>query len=224
MHEAISTQWPIDSVCFTEKWIEKNESLLKNLDSKIRLQLVTDKVLEHIATTEQPDGVIAIAKLRVGIPEKQKITLALGLETLQEPGNLGALIRTSAAIQSDGIWMSSDCVNPVHPKVLRASAGQWFRQPPIVTNLRQWIEKCRSQSVQILAAASGGRCYWEFDLRKPTIFLLGNEGAGLTKSLQQLSDDVISVPMASGVESLNVGTTGALLLYEAARQRRRNGK
>ncbi len=219
LQEAISTHWPIDAVCFTEQWAGKHSQLLESLFSKTRRQLVTQQVLNHLATTEHPDGVITIARFRGNLSLKSNITLGLGIETLQEPGNLGALIRASVATAADGIWLSPDSVDPVHPKVLRASAGQWFRQSIIPTPLPAWVAKCRAQRCQILAAASGGRSYWAFDFTKPTIFLLGNEGAGLTQSLMQLADDVVSIPMAPGVESLNVATTGALLLYEAMRQR-----
>jgi len=219
LQEAIATHWPIEAVCFTEQWASKHQRLIESLFPKTRRQVVTQQVLNHLATTEHPDGVIAIARFRGSLSLSTKVTLGLGLETLQEPGNLGVLIRASVATAADGIWVSPDSVDPVHPKVLRASAGQWFRQSIVTTPLQPWIEKCRSQSIQILAAASGGRSYWDFDLTKPTIFLLGNEGAGLTQPTMQLADDVVSIPMAAGVESLNVGTTGALLLYEATRQR-----
>ncbi len=219
IQEALATHWPIESVCFTEEWAANHFDLLALLSPNVRQQCVSEQVLAHLATTEQPDGVIAIAKLRVSPPQPTHITLGLGVETLQEPGNLGALIRAAVATQADGLWMTPDSVDAFHPKVLRASAGQWFRQPPIVANFRPWLEKCRSQSIQILAAAAGGRSFWDFDFTKPTIFLLGNEGAGLSIPIRKLADDIVSIPMASGVESLNVGTTGALLLYEAKRQR-----
>jgi TrmH family RNA methyltransferase len=221
LQEAIATHWPIEAVCFTEPWARKHPRLIESLFPKTRRQLVTQQVLNHLATTEHPDGVIAIARFRGSLSLKSSLTLGLGVETLQEPGNLGSLIRASVATAADGIWLSPDSVDPVHPKVLRASAGQWFRQSIVATPLQPWIEKCRSQKCQILAAASGGRSYWDFDFTKPTLFLLGNEGAGLTKSIMQMADEVVSIPMAPGVESLNVGTTGALLLYEAMRQRNR---
>ncbi len=219
LQEAIATRWPIEVVCFTEQWASKHAGLIESLFPKTRRQVVTQQVLNHLATTEHPDGVIAIARFRGSLSLNTNVTLGLGLETLQEPGNLGILIRASVATAADGIWLSPDSVDPVHPKVLRASAGQWFRQSIVTTPLQPWIEKCRSQSIQVLAAASGGRSYWDFDLTKPTIFLLGNEGAGLTEATKQQADDVVSIPMAAGVESLNVGTTGALLLYEVMRQR-----
>ncbi|MDZ4851072.1 MAG: RNA methyltransferase [Pirellulaceae bacterium] len=219
LHEAMATQWPIDSICFTQAWSDKNASLLASVASKVRLQLVTDQVLNYLATTEHPDGVVIVCRLRVAPSLETRISLALAIETVQEPGNLGALIRSVAATQADGIWMTPDSVDPYNSKVLRASAGQWFRKPPTAIPLRPWLDRSKSQSIQILAAAAGGRSYWDFDLTKPTIFLLGNEGAGLTSSIQQLADATISIPMANKVDSLNVGTTGALLLYEAKRQR-----
>ena len=219
LQEAIATRWPIDAILFTQEWSDKNTVLMESFPPKSQQQLISPQILNHLATTEHPDGVIAIAKFREHSPQSEKLTLGLAVEAIQEPGNLGALIRAAVATGADGIWMSPECVDPFHPKVLRASAGQWFRHSTTSIALPPWIEDCRSRSIQVLAAAASGRSYWSFDLTKPTVFLLGNEGAGLSSSIVKLADEVISIPMASGVESLNVGTAGALLLYEAVRQR-----
>jgi TrmH family RNA methyltransferase len=90
----------------------------------------------------------------------------------------------------------------------------------VVVDLLSLIRSRRKKNVQILAASANGKSFWESDLTVPTIFLLGNEGAGLSSELRAEATDVIAIPMAKGVESLNVAVAGALLLFEAQRQRK----
>ena len=220
MKEAIDAAWPLSSVLYTEVWAEKHSGMLGGLVPQARQQCVSENVLRFVSTTENPDGVVAIAVERDATTFNSAISLAVAVERLQSPGNLGTLIRVSTAAGADGIWMTADSVDPTHPKVLRASAGQWFRQPPRVVSLVDWLDSRRREGTQVLAAATEGRALWDFDLKKPTVFLLGNEGAGLSWSMRDSSDDVISIPMATGIESLNVATSGGLLLYEAVRQRK----
>ncbi len=103
--------------------------------------------------------------------------------------------------------------------MLRSSAGQWFRLPPqrlsSIVSIRDSIPE---QRLQILGAAADGKNYWDFDFTRPTLFVLGNEGAGLSVEARSSVDGLVSIPMAANIESLNVAVAGALLLYEAKRQ------
>jgi TrmH family RNA methyltransferase len=148
--------------------------------------------------------------------------LGVALESLQDPGNVGTLIRTAAAVGSDGLWFSQDSVDLTHPKVLRASSGQWFRVPKQLTiDLRIDLARWKQQGCQILATATEGAIpYWEVDFALPTILVLGNEGAGLSSESMSAASQVISIPMDNAVESLNVGVAAAVILFEAVRQRR----
>ena len=150
----------------------------------------------------------------------RELSLAIAVESVQDPGNLGALIRIAAAAGIGPIILSPDSVDPFNPKVLRSTAGQWFRGPPVVVDILSLLRSQRKKNVQILAASANGKSFWECDLTVPTIFLLGNEGAGLSSELRAEATDVIAIPMAEGVESLNVAVTGALLIFEAQRQRK----
>lgn len=221
LEEALSTQWPLHAVCYTEKWLAEHQHLVSILSSQIRKQLVSMEVLTSLVTTETPDGVIAIAHLGPQNSYPDRMSLGIAVETLQDPGNLGTLIRTSAAVGSDGLWVSKDSVDPYHPKVLRSSAGQWFRLPPcVVDSFSELIHHGRENKMQIVATGmTTGDLYWEQDFCKPTLFLLGNEGSGLSSYLQNQADVLVRIPMQSSVDSLNVGVAGALLLYEAKRQR-----
>ena len=147
--------------------------------------------------------------------------LTVVLSTIQDPGNLGTMIRAAAAAGVDGLWVSKDSVDLDNPKVLRASAGQWFRLPMGVSdNLAELIASYQRQGVQVVSTTSHTKIsYWDADLRSPTLILLGNEGAGLSQDLAALADLQIKIPMVPAVESLNVATAAALILFEVRRQR-----
>ncbi len=222
IESACLVDYPLVSVCCTERWQANHQSLLENLLSKAeRTEIVSADVLKAIATTVNPDGVVATAR-RTAQNKLPCTGLLLGLETLQDPGNLGTIIRTCAAAGASGLWLSSDSVDLDHPKVLRASAGQWFRTPMAVTDdLSATCLECQKLGMQIVATASTAKLtYWELDYLRPTLILLGNEGAGLSTKLLGIADKHVSIPLSPGVESVNVAIAAALLLYEAQRQQR----
>ena len=233
VEEAIATQWPLVSIVFDAKWAQSHSGILAQLASranapKTTLQPVSDDVLRKLSTTNSPCSVIAVASITDRSfqeandhfrPEDSSFMLAA--ESLQDPGNLGNLIRVAAASGFGRIVLSSDSVDPTNPKVLRSTAGQWFRSPPIVTDtLRTWIRERKSKGFQVLAASAEGKSLWDCDLTGNTIVLLGNEGSGLSQDLRMEATSTIAIPMADGVESLNVAVSGALIAYEALRQRR----
>ena len=120
----------------------------------------------------------------------------------------------------DGLWLSSDSVDIHNPKVLRASVGEWFRVP-MTTNqdLTQLIAQHQQQGIQVIATNSqANKSYWEIDFTCPSLILLGNEGAGLSPKLITMADQQVKIPLANGVESLNLAVATALILYEARRQ------
>lgn len=221
--EACAVGYPLMTVCCTPEWQQRHQQLWAEACQRAeRAELVSPEVVKAIATTVHPDGVVATAP-RLSIPQPLFSTsLALGLETVQDPGNLGTIIRAAAAAGSTGLWLTADSVDLDHPKVLRASAGQWFRLPMAVSSdLSAIARQCQQQGMQILATVPNAELtYWDIDLRLPTLILLGNEGAGLSPELVALADRQVKIPLSPGVESLNVAIAAALMLYEAQRQRR----
>lgn len=226
LEEACLMNYPLVVVCCTPEWQERHPQLWQEASGRAqRTEFVNERVLEAMATTVQPDGVVATIKRPTPQPPPAP-RLGLVLETVQDPGNLGTMIRTAVAAGVDGLWLSSDSVDLDHPKVLRASAGAWFRLPMTVSgDLTADIEHCRSQGIQILATVPrADLTYWQVDLRIPTLIVLGNEGAGLSESLTTLADQQVRIPLRPGVESLNVAVAAALILYEAQRQRSFTGQ
>ena len=221
LEEACAVDYPLVVVCCTPEWQSLHQQLWEQAGQRAeRAEVVSPEVLKAIATTVQPDGVVATARRRSSQPVPLS-SLALALETVQDPGNLGTMIRTAAAAGAAGLWLSEDSVDLDNPKVLRASAGQWFRLPTAVSpDLKATIRECQQAGMQVVATLpSATLTYWEVDWWRPTLILLGNEGAGLSAELAALADLQVRIPLSSGVESLNVAIAAALLLYEAQRQK-----
>ncbi|WP_035986055.1 TrmH family RNA methyltransferase [Leptolyngbya sp. KIOST-1] len=222
IQEALAANYPLQVACYTPAWEVAHPDLALALQSVERVEQVSEAVLEAMATTQHPDGVVAIAPQVLRSPQPAIQGIGLAIETLQDPGNLGTIIRTAVATGVCGLWLSADSVAPDHPRVLRASAGQWFRLPlAVVDDLDTPLEGWSQAGIQIVATSSHAAVdYWSVDFTQPTVIVLGNEGAGLSESLQRRATVQVRIPMAEEVESLNVGISAALLLYEALRQRR----
>jgi RNA methyltransferase, TrmH family len=225
VEEAIANDWPLESICYEAEWAESHADLLRRVATDpnrlgLVLQPASQDILKRLSSTATQLPVLAVA-MQYELPMKQSGdgSLALALESLQDPGNLGSMIRIAAAGNVNEIYLSEDSVSPTNPKVLRASAGQWFRSPPTVTDLPQLIQHKQAESWQVLATCAEGKSFWETDLTVPTLLLFGNEGNGLSPEMQSMATGKISVPMALNVESLNVSIAAALIVFESLRQR-----
>jgi TrmH family RNA methyltransferase len=228
LEEACAVDYPLVTVCCTPDWQERHQELWQNAVTRCqRAEVVSQEVLKAIATTVQPDGVVATAERRLtpdleNSPKSPLLaSIGLALETLQDPGNLGTIIRTAAAAGAEGLWLTTDSVDLDNPKVLRSSAGQWFRLPMAVSrDLKDVVCQCQAQGIQVVATVPKATLsYWDIDLCRPTLILLGNEAAGLSSDLVVNADKQVQIPLMPGVESLNVAIAAALMLYEAQRQR-----
>ncbi|PSO51106.1 MAG: rRNA methyltransferase [Cyanobacteria bacterium SW_9_44_58] len=216
---AFQVNYPLEAVCYTSHWQNKHPDLSEKIQQWAqRTEVVSPEIIHAISTTKTPDGVIAIAPhFSWQFPDPSTIQLGLILEQLQDPGNMGTIIRTAAAAFVEGIWASEDSVEFDHPKVLRASVGAWFRLPMATTSdLSSLVQQFPGQVVATVPTAE--KTYWEVDFQKPTLILMGNEGAGLSPELANLADEQVTIPVATGVESLNVAIATSLILYEAKRQ------
>ncbi|PLS68418.1 MAG: rRNA methyltransferase [Cyanobacteria bacterium M5B4] len=220
LQEAIATNYPLKIVCHTERWQMKERELYEQLLSlHCQIELVADHVLNAIATTLNPDGVIATAPLPQP-PNLQIKRLGLALESIQDPGNMGTIVRAAAAAGCDGILIGENCVDLTNPKILRATAGQWFRSVlKPVANLKDELLFWQSQGVKLVGtSAQADVNLWQYDFSQPSLLILGNEGRGLSAEVLDLTDVCLSIPISPAVESLNVAMTATLLLFEAKRQ------
>ena len=220
-------------VVVSEAWLQRHQPLLEQLPGPWRLCTVGDEVLAAMATTQHPDGVLLTLPM-AALPDShndhiEEQGLWLCLDTIQDPGNLGTLMRTGLAAEVTGLWLA-DGADPFQPKVLRASAGAALALPIWRGSgdaLTARLTKLRChQGLQIAASVppeQGGEPYWQLDWSRPTALLLGSEGAGLAQPLLALADRRVTIPHAPAVESLNVAVAAAPLLLERQRQRLTHG-
>lgn len=180
------------------------------------------EVLDGMSDTVQSQGIILIAKRPGHTSFPVGGSLLLALDRLQDPGNMGTLLRTAEAAGADGVIALGGSVDVFSPKVLRSSMGSAFRLP-VMTDVtaETLLQLKREHRLHLIAASGEGELdYTDYDWRQPTLLLLGNEGRGVSPDLMAACDTRLRIPMANGVESLNVAAAGAVMLFEAARQRR----
>lgn len=216
----------IEAVVFSDAFgkISREENLLNRWLAKgLRVYRLRGKLFQSISEVETPQGAAALVKLpeitldSVSFPGNSLILYVCGI---QDPGNLGTLIRTAAAAEADLICTSRGTVSARNPKSVRASAGSLFRIP-VVEHIDTDVFRhyCEEHSIRAYRTDSHeGVIYTEADLKSPCAVVVGNEGAGLLeRDLRALT--AIRIPMAREIESLNVASAGAVVLFEACRQR-----
>lgn len=187
--------------------------------------VVADSVFKAVSDTQTPQGIMAL----VTMPEyalEQLLdgdrTHLLVLESIQDPGNLGTMVRTGEGAGITGIIMNKTTVDLFNPKTIRSTMGSIYRVPFYITeNLSQTLEDLREQKVSLYAAhLKGQNSYDAENYQQACGFLIGNEGNGLSDEIANLADTYIRIPMEGQVESLNAAISATLLMYEANRQRR----
>lgn len=185
-----------------------------------RVLTVAGEAFDSFVDTEHPQPVVAIVEM----PEPRlprMATLALALDGVRDPGNLGTLLRTACAASVDVVALLPGCVDPFNPKTVRASAGLVFAIPVArFESLAAVGAACFSRPPQVVLAEAEGDLLWDqYDWAAPTLLALGGEAGGASDHVRTYADIRVRLPMAPGVESLNVAAAGAALLFECVRQR-----
>ncbi len=222
------TEW-VKNVYMSETYEKAPEHkvLIEELRSSgILVETVADNVFKAVSDTQTPQGILAVIKMPVYSLEqllKGDKTHLLILESIQDPGNLGTMVRTGEGAGVTGIIMNKTTVDLFNPKTIRSTMGSIYRVPFYVTeNLEETLEKLKAAGVSLYAAhLKGSNSYDEADYTKPCGFLIGNEGNGLSDGIADMADTYIKIPMEGQVESLNAAISAALLMYETNRQRRK---
>ena len=232
LEEVIRLQPSAFDVVATSRWLERNDHLVASLPIGTTIQPVSDEVLEAALTTVSPDGVACLFPL-TGLPEPPASpSFLLALDRIQDPGNLGTILRTALAADTDVVLLGSGA-DPLSPKVLRSSAGTLLQLPhkrfgpgehEAVILLEQQLSHLARRGHQVVATlvprASGALTpipYWDLDWTRPTVLVLGTEGAGLHPRLQAQCTHAVTLPHSERVESLNVAACAVPLLLERRR-------
>lgn len=215
----------IVKVYASETYASNNRELLEKLSlEQNKLETVSDNIFAHMSDTQTPQGIMAVVKMRhYNIEEMlSDRALIIGIENLQDPGNLGTIVRMGEGAGVTGIVMSSQTADIYNPKTIRSTMGSIYRVPFVYAeNFVDALKKMQDNGVLVYAAHLKGRFnYTEPDYTKPVAFLIGNEGNGLTEAATEAADTLIRIPMEGSVESLNAAIACTVLTYEAVRQRR----
>lgn len=239
VEEALTSGCKIEGVLFSEageRYRDRLAPFVKQSDTAFPVLRTTDRLFEGIADTEHPQGVAALVVPRaveiadvLATPAGACAPLIVVLAGVQDPGNVGTIVRTAAAFGATGIITAatgqSGTASPFAPKALRASAGAALHLP-ILTGMALGILLTQLKLNGIRTVAScvhedgvGLMAPWEVEWCEPVALLVGNEGAGLPEDVVHAADGKIHIPMATKVESLNAGAAAAVVLYEAYRQR-----
>ena len=171
---------------------------------------------ERLADTKHPQGILAVARQRryalSDIPDGK---LYIILDTIQDPGNLGTIIRTAEAAGVAAVIMNKGCAEIYSPKVVRSTMGSIFRVPFLCTDdLENVIAEMKQSGVKIYAADMSGKNISEIKLADKRAFIIGNEANGITEEVLRLADEKVSIPMAGKVKSLNAAVSSAILMYQ----------
>lgn len=208
------------SVYVSETFLKENGELVKDK----KYQIVSDQVFKKISDTVTPQGIVAVVKQKsysidyiIEKRNKEKSCIVV-LDRLQDPGNMGTIVRTGEAAGISGIIMSKDSADIYNPKVIRSTMGSIFRVPfSIVDDLAAAVDTLKDNGITTYAAHLKGELYNSGSLTNDCALLIGNEARGLSGEISAKADKLIKIPMHGKVESLNAAVATAILMYEAAR-------
>jgi RNA methyltransferase, TrmH family len=180
---------------------------------------LADALFRAVSTVETPTGVICVAATPEGSTAPANARFILLLEDVQDPGNVGTMLRTAAAAGVEHVLLSNTCAFAWSPKVLRSAMGAHFVLNIVEgVDLAAWLGTFKGMSVALAPRAR--RTVYDLDLRGPVAFIVGNEGAGLTAAIEHAASERASLPMPGPMESLNAASAASACLFEAVRQRR----
>ena len=222
--QEIPMNWRIIQYVIANRYASNHDIFL--YESRANCTIVKDSIFDSLADTVSPQGILAVCEQKAyDISEllgKHSPHFLLLCESLNDPGNIGALIRTAAAAGVDGIILTTGSGDIYNPKVLRAAAGAVLRMP-MVTNadLTQTISLLNDKNIPTYAAhPRGEKSPYQLDLHNNFCLLVGNESHGISETAIVLAQELVTLPMANSTESLNASIAGSILMYEAVRQRR----
>jgi RNA methyltransferase, TrmH family len=224
LEEAIRSSLRFRAVFFSEAATARAERLLSQLGAQVETLLLPDKLFASVVPSEAPQGVAALVRWKDFTLEEVLARAPAGpllsIGGVQDPGNLGTILRSAEAFGAGGVVLGEGTVSPFNPKVVRASAGSVFRLPLARAKLSDAIDRMKALGVRLVATASHkGTPLDQAELSGPIAIFIGSEGAGVSRDVIKAMDEVVAIPQAPQVDSLNAGVAASIVLYEVARQK-----
>src|SRR5205085_4839427 len=207
IEEAVRSSLKFKIVFFSESGVAKAERVLQQMASSVDALVLPDEVFKGAVGTETPQGIAALVKLKTWKLEelvRQADAMFVMCCGIQDPGNVGTILRSAEAFAAAGVLLTEGTVSPYNPKVVRASAGSLFRMPLITAKTDALLPALREAGVRLLATSShGGAAVHQAKLTGKIAMMIGNEGAGIPKALLAQADETVFIPHSGRVESLN---------------------
>jgi TrmH family RNA methyltransferase len=217
----------ISTVFVTETFMNKKEhqGLLRRMAGAAgEILVVTEQVLGKMSDTETPQGITAVVSYRPLKPTElalQHTALIVVIDSIQDPGNLGTIIRTADAAGADAVVLLPGTCDAFMPKVIRSTSGSIFNVPVVYAEPDALVEWLREKKIHFaVTEGKAGKDIFSSDLSGPLAIAFGNEAHGVSSKLKHAADSALSIPIFGKAESLNVAASAAICLYEILRQRR----
>lgn len=221
LQHCLEAGFTINSIFFCPELTDANP--LPQLSENIAAYEVSPEVYEKMAYRGTTEGVIAIVQarqLRLRDLQLKKQPLLMVLESVEKPGNLGAILRSADAAGADAVIVCDPLTDLYNPNLIRSSIGAIFSVPCVACSSDDCINYLKLNNIKILTAQlQDSKLYYDTDMTCGTAIIMGTESTGLTEVWRQAADAHIRIPMLGQLDSLNVSVSAAILLYEAVRQR-----
>jgi TrmH family RNA methyltransferase len=225
LEEAIRSGLRFRAVLFSASAEAKAQRLLPQIGALVETVVLPDRLFVSAVPSESPQGVAALVKWKQfsleDVVGKAQAGPLVAIAGVQDPGNLGTIVRSAEAFGAGGVILGEGTVSPFNSKVVRGSAGSVFRVPVARATMKDVVARLREAGVRLVAtSAHKGTPLDEATWNTPVAIFIGSEGGGVPRDLVREMDELVAIPHSPQVESLNAGVAASIVLYEAARQRR----
>lgn len=219
VEEAIKSKVSIDSIIFTESFKEKNPDLFLKINENIKLIQMNEALLKQLCSTENPQGIVGVINMQN--KELKSGELVVLVDKVQDPGNMGTIIRTAHAAGAAGIVMTKGTVDIYNDKTLRSTMGSIFYIPIVEDNSLDFVKSLKKEGYKLVVSSLQGKNnFFEENLQGKVMIAVGNEGNGVSDEVYDIADIKVKIPMPGEAESLNVAVATSIMIYEKIRDRK----
>lgn len=226
VEEALDSDFDIGFIVLSDAFLESHNVFLEKLKRKVsqdKLHKVSHKTFIELTDTVTPQGILAVINFKdMEIDNILKENfLIIALDRIQDPGNMGTIIRTADAAGADGIVVGKGCVDIYNPKVVRSTMGSLFHIPIVQTDdlCKTLVELKQRGGKVVTTHLSAKKAYYNVNFKTSTVIVMGSEAEGVSQEISILSDELIKISMPGQAESLNVAVAHGIIVFEAVRQR-----
>ncbi|WP_221372246.1 TrmH family RNA methyltransferase [Clostridium perfringens] len=217
VEEAIKSKVSIDSIIFTESFKEKNPDLFLKINDNIKLIKMNEALLKQLCSTENPQGIVGVINMQN--KELKSGELVVLVDKVQDPGNMGTIIRTAHAAGAAGIVMTKGTVDIYNDKTLRSTMGSIFYIPIVEDDSLDFVKSLKKEGYKLVVSSLQGKNnFFEENLQGKVMIAVGNEGNGVSDEVYDIADIKVKIPMPGEAESLNVAVATSIMIYEKIRQ------